>query len=87
MYDHELSVAIQQERERAIREARLHHRYDLVHEPSWLQRLLEFVRAGRSTADATRGATEGAVGSTTTQAGVTGTAGRPCAGSSTTVPG
>jgi hypothetical protein len=29
MYDNELSVAIQMERERAIREARLHHRADL----------------------------------------------------------
>lgn len=34
MYDHELSVAIQQERERAIREARLPHRHDLVPKPS-----------------------------------------------------
>ncbi len=33
MYDHELSVVIQQERERAIREARLHHRFDLVSRP------------------------------------------------------
>jgi len=40
MYDHELSVAIQQERERAIREARLHHRHDLIQEPSWMRRLV-----------------------------------------------
>ena len=46
MYDHELSVVIQQERERAIREARLHHRHDLLHEPSWLRRLVS--RARRS---------------------------------------
>lgn len=39
MYDSELTTIIQQERERAIREARLHHRADLPLTPSKLQRL------------------------------------------------
>jgi hypothetical protein len=45
MYDHELSVAIQQERERAIREARLHHRVDVVSGPSMRTRLLATLRS------------------------------------------
>ncbi len=45
MYDHELSVAIQQERERAIREARLHHRVDVVSGPSMRARLLATLRS------------------------------------------
>jgi hypothetical protein len=39
MYDHELSVAIQQERERAIREARLHDRIGFQAGPSLARRL------------------------------------------------
>ena len=44
MYDHELSVVFQQERERAIREARLDHRYELIREPSWMRRLVARLR-------------------------------------------
>lgn len=44
MYDHELTVAIQQERERAIREARMYHRNELLHEPTWMVRLLAGIR-------------------------------------------
>lgn len=51
MYDHELSVAIQQERERAIREARLHHRHLLPAEPSWLRRLVARVTQPRRRLD------------------------------------
>jgi hypothetical protein len=87
MYDHELSVAIQQERERAIREARLHHRHDLIQEPSRLARLLAIVRAGRPVPTAEGAPTTSQEGATTTHAGLTGPAGRPCAGRSTTVPG
>ena len=54
MYEHELSIVIQQERERAIREARLHHRHDLaqIHEPSWLRRLVtRMTRTGSKVLD------------------------------------
>lgn len=45
MIDHELSVAMQQERERAIREARLHHRGDLPMKPSRRSRLMAMAHA------------------------------------------
>ena len=44
MVDHELSVVMQQERERAIREARLHHRFGLEPDPSLRQRLMAALR-------------------------------------------
>ncbi len=58
MYDHELSVVLQQERERAIREARLHHRYDVAPGPSLRQRLMSafgrLLAGQRPTADQAR---------------------------------
>ncbi len=82
MYDHELSVAIQQERERAIREARMHHRHDLIREPSWLAKLVAAIHPARV------GQTPSAnpTGSITTPTSVTPSSpARPCAGGSTTV--
>jgi hypothetical protein len=87
MYDHELSVAIQQERERAIREARLHHRHDLVRKPSWLARLLMVIRPARRPASVRHVDSTNRTGTTTTHPGASGAATRACTGSSTTAHG
>ena len=85
MYDHELSVAIQQERERAIREARLHHRLDL--DPRAVDALRgcwRLVRAGRQAPVAAGVRTAGRKAPPTTQAAADRRpAGRPCSRCST----
>ncbi len=55
MYDHELSVVMQRERERAIREARLHHRFAMVSGPSMRQRLMSVLRRPVAGRDAVTG--------------------------------
>ena len=87
MYDNELSVAIQQERERAIREARLHHRHDLLREPSWLARLLAVARPRLPRRPVDQTGTASRSGPAETQPAIPGSAGRPCAAGSTTAPG
>ena len=78
MYDHELTVAIQQERERAIREARLHHRQDLIHQPTWWARLRAAARPGRDGQSANPIRPTHGSASTTAQADTSGPAVRPC---------
>lgn len=87
MYDHELSVAIQQERERAIRQARLHHRYDIIPGPSWLARLLVIMRPGRRPTSVKQVEPASRTGTTTTHPGVSGAASRACTSSATTAHG